>query len=278
MKFKTILLLIFCFFALRLFYPRPLQSVPPANLKDILSNSQLSYFARLGTGITVNNTILNVMLTSGSAPSITTNNLFVGDTIGIGNTNQGGILTTYTIRDIASTAQFEINTGIGSSQDFSGMAVIASRSAIHYVSFAPKTSIAGGAWQVLIKSTSSAAGNKYNDGIPDFDGFDSGQNICSTITCIGTALKANDVTCPWSATASVGTTVARTTAGSTAYYNVIKCQLGAGVTNPVDGGTTATITIGSATIGSGYSGTQLINPAPSSNHTEGSADTYIFYL
>ncbi len=252
-----------------------LTSAPPTSVKDTLSSSQLSYFARLGTGNTTNDTLLRINVDAGTNPSSTTNNLFVGDTIGIGMTNLDGILTKYVIADVGNTAQFQITTGIGQSNAFAGAAVIATRSAIHTLTFTPQSSVAGGAWQFLIKAT-SRAGEVQNDGIPDQQGFDLGQDVGATSTGLGTRLKNADVSCPWGATASVGTTTSVTTAGAAAYYHVITCDLSAGVTNPVGVATTMVVGRDLAT------GSQLINPAPALSHVEGqansSADTYVFYV
>lgn len=253
----------------RLIKPTPITSVPPSAVKDTLSSSQLSFFGRLGVGNTINNTTINLIVGS-STPSTSTRNLFVGDTISIGVTNSTN-LSTYVISDIANTGSIQITTGLGSANAYSGLAVIATHSAIHTISFTPKTNIAGGAWQFLLKA-STRAGEVYNDGIPDQQGFDFGQDVGATTTGSGTRLKDADVTCPWGATASVGTTAV---VGGNSYIAVL-CQLGAGVTNPINVG--ATITVGRALTG----GSQLINPAPALNHTEGkadaTADVYTFYI
>lgn len=252
-------------------HPRITRSAPPSGVRDVLSSSQLSYFARLGTGVTYLDTHLNVDL-SGDNPSNSTYNLFVGDTVGIGQTEAGAGLTLYTIRDIGNTAEFQINTGLGSSQANAGSAVIATHSAIHTVYFTPKSNITGGAWQFLVKAT-SRDGESHNDGIPDQEGFDIGATTPSSgATGLGTRLTASDISCPFGATASVGTTAVIDSNS----YHVVTCDLGAGVTNPVDVG--ATITIGRALA----SGSQIINPAPAVGHTvgqaTGNADTYKFYI
>jgi hypothetical protein len=270
-KYQKIFLPLACLiFATTLVVLRPqqLQSVPPTSVKDTLSTSQLSYFARLGAGNTINDTLINIALTGN--PSNTTRNLFVGDTIAIG-TSGSTALNTYTIRDIGNTATFQINTGISHLASIVGNAVIATRSAIHTVSFTPKSNEPGGAWQFLIKA-STRSGETYNDGIPDQQGFDLGQDVGSTSTGSGTRLKAADVSCPFGATASVGTTAVI----SSNSYHVILCDLAAGVTNPIDVG--ATITIGRSLT----SGSQLINPSAALSHTEGKADStadlYSFYI
>jgi len=252
-----------------LYQPAQIVSVPPSNVKDTLSSSQLSFFGRLGVGNTINNTTINLVVGS-STPSTSTRNLFVGDTISIGTSNST-ILTTYVISDVANTGSFQISSGLGSSNAYAGLSVIATRSAIHTLSFTPKTNIAGGAWQFLLK-TSTRVGETWNDGIPDQEGFDFGMDVGSTTTGSGTRLKTADVTCPWGASASVGTTAVI----STNSYIVIQCTLGAGITNPINVGTT--ITIGRTLT----TGSQLINPAPALNHTEGradaTADVYTFYV
>jgi len=270
-----------CLFSLLISH-KSLYSIPPISVKDTLSTSQLSYFARLSSGSTnPGDTILKVILSAN--PSRDTNNLFVGDTIAIGTTGAGvgisGPLTIYTVKDIANTGTFEINSGIGQSNAFAGAAIIATRSAVHTVSFTPKSNTTGGAWQILIKA-SGRPGEIANDGLPDQMGFDLGATTPSSgATGLGTRLQAADVTCPWGATASVGTTVVLNTnidTGSTGPYHVILCQLGAAVTNPVDIG--VTVTIGRALT----SGSQLINPSAGLTAIEGRADasnnTYSFLV
>jgi len=252
-----------------LFSPHPLNSAPPTSVKDTLSSSQLSYFANLGAGNSITDTLITIQ-TSGN-PSNTTNNLFVGDTLGIGNSSTTA-LSTYIVRDVGNTAQIQVNTGLSAENLLAGAAVIATHSAIHTVSFTPKSSITAGAWQFLIKAT-SRTGEDENDGIPDQQGFDLGSTTpTSGATGIGTRLQAADVACPFGASASVGTT----TVISSNSYHIIKCNLGAGITNPIDVG--ATMVIGRALA----SGSQLINPAPALSHTEGqadsSADVYTFYI
>ena len=258
----------------------PLVSAPPTNVKDTLDNSQLSYFGRIGIGPTVGDSIITVALTAGSAPSITTNNLFIGDTVAIGTTGVGvgtsGGLTIYTVKDIGNTATLGLSSGIGQSNAFINAAIIATRSAQHVISFTPQSNLTGGFWQFLIKAT-NRTGEIFNDGIPDQQGFDIGATTpTSGADGIGTRIKTTDVVCPnfggGTNASSVGTTVAVTTGAGTNYYNVITCALGAGNTNQVGVGY-------SMAIGLGSTNSQLINPsAKDSSHVEGSADVYTFYV
>ena len=258
-------------------HPRSLVSAPPTSVKDVLSNSQLSYFARLGLGISAGDSVVRVSLTSGTAPSLSTSNLFVGDTLAIGVTGVGvgqtGPLSFYYVKDVGNTANIQLSANIGASNAFTGAAVIATHSAIHTISFTPQSNATGGFWQFLIKAT-SRTGELYNDGIPDQQGFDLGATTpTSGANGLGTRLKTTDVTCPnWgggTAASSVGTTVVI----GTNSYNLITCALGAGNTNQVGIGYSVAIGADLA------SGSQLINPsAKDGARTEGNADVYTFYI
>ena len=266
--FKKFYPILFLIFLIPFFLPKPLNSAPPTSVKDTLSNSQLSYFANLAVGNSLTTTLLTIQTSDN--PSNTTNNLFVGDTLSIGDSTTTA-LSTYVIRDIGNTAQIQVDTGLSVENILGGAAVIATHSAIHTITFTPKTNFIAGAWQFLIKA-SSRTGEDENDGIPDQQGFDLGQDVGSTTTGPGTRLKTADVTCPFGATASVGTTIVVNSSS----YHIIECQLGAGETNPIDA--EATLTIGRAL----STGSQLINPAPALSHTEGqansTADVYTFFL
>lgn len=241
---------------------QPIKSTPVTNLRNQLSTAQLSYFGRLDDQNTAENSLITVTTNSGSAPSINNYNLFIGDTVAIANATTGS--TNYVVSDIASTNGIFLNTPIDNLNVFAGAYVVATRSAIHTISFSPQSSVTEGKWQVLLKAT-GIVGEESADGMPDQGGFDS------------LGLVASDITCPWSATASVGTTVVLTTGvsvGSTGPYHLITCALPAGGTNPVGSGSTGTIVIGDVH--------QLINPAPARSHTIGqanaSADTYTFVV
>lgn len=268
MNFKRLFpvsaLVLLALISFKFFRPTPTISVPPTNVKDTLSSSQLSYFARIGTGVS-GNSQLSVNTDSGTNPSNTTYNLFVGDTVAIGTTNSTA-LTNYVVRDIGDTASFQINTGLAGVNSFSTLAIIATRSAIHTVAFTPKTVVAGGIWEFLIKA-STRSGEDFDDGIPDQEGFDLGMDVGSTNTGSGTRLKAADVTCPFG-TASVGTTAV---VGSSSYH-VITCTLGAGVTHAIDVGVTMTIGRDLTT------GSQIINPSAAASHVRGTADTYLYFV
>ncbi len=233
------------------------RSVPPSNVSDTLSSSQYSYFAYLAVGNTAGDNLVKIDTSAG--PSKTSNNLFIGDTVLIGT---GGTMNIYTIKDIGLTNAFYVNPGV-SAVDLGNSAVaIATRSAQHTVSFQPQVNATGGHWQFLLKATNTS-GEKWNDKIPDQNGFDAG------------LLVAGNVTCPYGATASVGTTTAiavGSTSATPTTFSVVDCALGAGITTPVGGGATGTIVIGTQVSG-------FINPTPShAASAEGNADVFTYVL
>ncbi len=242
---------------LSLILPHRAASIPSKNVKNVLSSSQFSYYGGVAAGNSDGSSILTI--NTADFPSRTSNNLFVGDTIAVG---VGGKQSFYTVRDIGATNQILINPVLTADTAAAGGSIIATRSAIHTISFEPQSSAVGGAWQVLIKAPSGSI-EHASDGIPDQGGFDSYH------------LNPAAVTCPWGANATVGTTTPGGEPGvpDGNYYHVISCNMGAGGTNPVGTGETGTIIIGNAS-------NMLINP--SSTHTdanlEGHANVFNFIL
>lgn len=257
-KYSLNQILIFFLFlgTLSLILPHQAASIPSKNVKDVLSSSQFSYYGGVASGNAEGSSILTI--NTADFPSRTSNNLFVGDTISIG---VGGKQSLYTVRDIGATNQILINPALTADTAAVGGSIIATRSAIHTVSFEPQSSAVGGSWRVLIKAPSGPV-EHASDGIPDQGGFDSYY------------LNNAAVTCPWSATASVGTTMAGSKSGvlDGNYYHVISCDMGSN-TNPVGTGETGVIIIGNET-------NMLINPT--STHTgaefEGNANVFNFIL
>jgi hypothetical protein len=251
-------------------------STPAQNVSDKMSNSQLSFFGRLAVGTSTNDYIAKIVA-NGSAPSKSTANIFVGDTLAIGNTSTGGS-DKYVVKDIGNTVSIELTSPLVANNAWSTGYMIATRSAVHTIYFTPQSSVPGGIWQFLIKA-SNRTGENSMDGIPDQGGFDLGATTPSSgANGLGTRLKSTDVTCPFG-TAGVGTTVVLSSGvgvGATGAYHVISCTLAAGANNGV--GTSVNVTIG----GSLTTGSQIINPAPASNHTEGradnTADAYTFFI
>lgn len=246
-------LLCFVFFTPLFFYltnPQESISAPATEFKDQLSSAQLSYFAKLGTGNTAGSSVLYVT-TTGTTLSTNNYNLDIGDTVSVQNSVSG--TNTYIINGLVGTNGISLSTAVGTSNVTAGLNVIVPRYSVHNVSFKPQSSVTGGKWQVLIK----ANGTTQSDNTPDTAGFDAGN------------LLVGAVTCPWSGTASIGSTAV--VKGSS--YHVITCTLPTGGTNPI--GTAGTIIIGNGT-------NMLMNPAPALNHVIGqanaTADTYSIIL
>jgi len=154
-KIYFILITFICALGYSFVSPKTTQSTPVTNLRDQLSSAQLSYFGRLDANNTENNSLITVMTDSGSAPSNNNYNLFIGDTIAIAKATTGS--TIYTVSDIAGTNAIFINTGLNAVNTFAGAYVIATRSAVHNISFSPQSSVTEGKWQVLLKATGIAA-------------------------------------------------------------------------------------------------------------------------
>lgn len=244
------------------------------SVKDTLGSSQLSYFGRLDAGNTAGNS--NVII-GYTAPFITTTNLFVGDTIAIGRTSPDTQLNTYVIRDISSANTIELTAGIGASNVTIQSAVIATRSAVHTISFTPASYNYGGKFQFLLKATATSLA-KAADGIPDQDGFDLGMDVVGMGgTGLGSAPAIDDISCPNLGAGTTASAVGTTTINATNYLYV-ECPIAIGTTN---GLTAYTMTIGSTGTG-GIVKSQIINPTASSTHTAGQAtgsnDVYTFYI
>jgi hypothetical protein len=258
---KSVLCVVFflpLFFYLK--NPQSVNSTPSTELKDQLSSAQLSYFARLAVGNTAGNSIV-IISTSGSSLSVNNYNLDIGDTIYI--SLAAGTTAPYYVTGLTGLNSINLNTGLGVGSTNAGLSVITPRYATHTISFKPQSSISNYRWQVLIKASSVG----ITDRSPDMDGFDLGY------------LTTGAVTCPWGVgltAISVGTTaVIVSNIGTTSIYHVITCATPAGGTNPVGGGTTGTIVIGTGV-------SLMTNPAPGDNHDVGladsQADTYTFIL
>lgn len=253
LKSAIICLLIVSFAFLAFFATKnQIKSAPVINIKDQMSNAQFSYFARLSGG---NASIINIGTSAN--PSTTTANLATGDSLAIA-TNVGAGSTIYTVKDILDADSIEISSNIGTT--IASSYIVATRSAVHTISFTPQSSILGEKWQFLIKAT-NRTGESVADGMPDQAGFDLG------------TLTASDVTCPLSGTpTAVGATVVITSGvsiGATGTYHVIECT----------GGATTTVGVATSMVVGRTTGGKLINPSPGTTHsTAGQADTYYFAI
>ncbi|MDZ4229175.1 MAG: hypothetical protein U1C50_02880 [Patescibacteria group bacterium] len=223
--------------------PTELDSANLTAVADTLSTSRLSYYSQLSGAHTVGATLLTVK-TSG-VPSTSTANLFAGDTVTIGDAYTA---SDYTVDDIYDADEFQITAWLGSGDVEDGDVIIATRSATHTVTFTTATAIPNGAFRILVPS--GANGN--NDGLPNHDGFDYGVTAPSLTAPTGGGVTSWETA---TATASAGT-------GCTAGNHCFEARYNG--TNSVTA--SLTFVIGGAN--------KLINPAPASGHSAGTADTY----
>lgn len=236
-------------------------TVRSANLTSVkvtLSTPRLSFSGKLASGNTVGSSIVNLQTTAGAAPSTTSANLFEGDNILIGE-------SLYRVASPSSGGSFSItnhSTTPGSNVLQSTDAdendlVVASRSASLTVNFTTVSAISGGKFRILVP----AATANSNDALPDQTGWDfgGGDNSTVTVTCPDDLSSGGD-----SYDFAAGTAEAAGLVRDGRTYHVFTCTYtGAG-----GNGTTFDTT------GKQFVISNLINPAPSSTHSEGYADTY----
>lgn len=223
-----------------------------ANLTSVsvtLSNPRLSFRGSLGAGNTVGSSTVTIN-TSSNHPSLSTNQLQEGDSVRIGN---GATLGSYTVSTTTPNSVFTTTAALASGQADSGDDVIASQSATLTARFTTATAINNGRIRILVPALDSNTDSA--DGIPDGGKFD--------FTFAGPS-----VTCPTDITGYdfvAGTASASAITLSGADYHAFECAYsGTGaVGTAFNGSTNDAIVINS-----------LINPAPASGHTAGTADTY----
>lgn len=242
-----------------LFKPAKTSANNLLSVSDTLSTSRLSYYAnQYGTVASGSIATISKSGDPGNGPSITNHNLFPGDIVMLG----GGYTahTNYVVDDIIDNAddnKIQLTTAISSGDYDNYDVVISTRSATHQVQLTTVSTIPNGYFRIRVKAGANDATN--DDGIPDQDGFD-----------FGTAAKT--VTCPGNATTTYDFVTGTATASGGTYcpsgYHCFECPYS---------GTSATGTAFNGTVGASDGKFQidsLINPAPASTHTEGTADSY----
>lgn len=230
------------FCGLSLLLPVKLEAGTLTSAKDTLSNSRLSYHAKVSGTHASGETRITIG-TDGPDPD--TDHLFPGDTILIG---PGGNATK-TVSSVIDSTHFTISAALGAGL-IEDDPVIATQSAIHTVTFTTASSVTNGL--IRVKITSATSDN--NNSLPDQTGFDFNSLTGSNVTCPGDSGSLDFV----SPTASPSGTN-----GCPSGYSCFECRF----SGPLPSSTAYTVTIGDAT-------TKLINPSPSSTHTQGTADRY----
>jgi len=245
-KIKVLLFLLPVFLLGTAFLVSKLQKPQAASLTNIsatLSNSRLSFYGVVDTGVSAGASVVNIKNT-GNYGDTNTNHLFPNDAVAVGpNGNM-------TVTSIVDTDTFILSSPLSVSAD-DGDAVYSTQSGTLTISFTITNQIPANGY-VLVTIPDPATGG--NDGAPDTadsvsnNGFDlNGMTTANISTSGGTG-------CTWSTeTLTAGS-------GSGHKYKVK-------TTTACTGGT-ITVEIGDETIG-------LVNPAPVySGHTQGTADVY----
>ncbi len=209
---------------------------------DTLSNSRLSYYAKV-SGVH-NAGATTITIKSSDNPDNNTNHLFPKDIVSVG---PNGLLT---VASIVNTTNFTAATGltVGASD---GDAVYATQSATHTLAFTTTSTVNEGAIRVLVPAGDHTSAS--NDGNPD-GGATAGFDF-NTMT-------GSDVTCPTGGSVAWQSASATDSATFGSNYHVFECRFAGSLA----GATDLTMTIGGTK--------KLINPAPKSTHTQGTADTY----
>lgn len=222
------------------------QSASLTTVSVTLSNARPSFRGGLAAGNTVGTSLIYINTTPGAYPSTTSAQLVEGDALLIG---EGGSLGSYVVASTSSNAVVSLKSILASGDADAGDSVIASTSSTLSVRFLTASAIANGSFRILVPALTD--NGAAADGIPDSGYFDFG-TVAPTITCPTISGYT------WGTATAVASSV---TINNIDYHAYTCPYTGTGgyasdfVTNP--------ILISS-----------VINPAPKTNHSTGTADTY----
>jgi len=213
---------------------------------DTLSNSRLSYYAKVSGVHDAGATTINIQSGAGNAPDINTNHLFPKDLVSVG---PNGPTAPKTVASIVNTTSFTTTTGltVGVSD---GDAIYGTQSATHTLAFTTTSTVNEGAIRVLIPAGDQTSAS--NDGKPDggtTNGFDFN------------SITGASVTCPTGGSVEWQAASATASAAFGSNYHAFECRFAGSLAS-----TALTMTVGGAI--------KLVNPAPKSTHAQGTADTY----
>lgn len=224
------------------------QSANLTNASVTMSNSRPSFSGALAAGNVAGGS--SVTIATSSWPSTTTAQLVYGESVAIG---EAGSLGTYAVTEVVDTDTFNVTPVLASGDADSGDHVIATSSGNLRVRFTTANAIPGGRFRVLVPAL--ADDTNAADGLPDQGFFDFGSSA-PTVTC-------PDDLSGYDFVAGTATASAITIAGTD--YHSYECAYS-----------------GNGAIGTAFDGTtndyieisNIINPAPASGHTTGTADSY----
>lgn len=224
-----------------------------ANLTSVsgtLSNSRPSFRGGLTADNTALASLVTINTTPGSYPSTTSAQLAEGDTVAIGEDDSLG---TYTVTATGSASQFTVTPVLaaGDADDLDD--VISTQSGSLTMRFTTANAIANGRFRILVPAHTDNA--MSSDGIPDGNFFDFG-SAAPTVTCPGDDGDTYDFV--------TGTATASVTYNGLDYHTYECAYSGTGaIGTEFDGSSEGTMVI-----------SNIINPAPATNHTTGIADRY----
>lgn len=224
------------------------ESASLTSVSFTLSNPRPSFVGALEAGNAENASQVIIDVTG--YPSTTTDQLQVDDAIAIGNANT---ISQYTATNIVSASTFNITPVLGGGDADTGDVVISSQSASVTVRFTTANAIANGRFRILIPSL--ASNTNAADGLPDQGEFEFGAST-PTVTC------PDDIS-GYDFVAGTASASAITVSGQD--YHAYECAYSGNgaIGTAFDNVTNDAISI-----------SNIINPAPDSGHSTGTADSY----
>lgn len=224
-----------------------------------LSNSRLSFRGALKAGNSTGSTIAYINTTPNAYPSTASSQLVQGDTVRIGNAGTMGLFTVDDSFNNSTTAfqaedKIYLSVGLAAGQTDAGDDVISTQSAQLTTKLTTVDAIANGRFRILVPALANDAAS--SDGIPDGGYYDFGTST-PTVTCPTDVASTYDFV--------TGTATKSAILISSTEYHVFECAYsGAGASGTMFNG----VSQGAFVVNS------LINPAPTTNHQQGVADTY----
>ncbi len=224
-----------------------------------LSNSRLSFRGALASGNSTGSTVAYINTTPNTYPSSASSQLVQGDTVRVGNAGSMGLFTVddsynNTTNPFRSEDKVFLSAGLASGQADVGDDIISTQSAQLTAKLTTVDAILNGRFRILVPALT--ANGPAGDGIPDGGYFDFGTTT-PTVTCPADVASTYDFV---TGTASVSAI----TVSSTDYHAFECAYSGTGASGTAFDG----VSQGAFVINS------LINPAPTTNHVQGLADTY----
>lgn len=226
------------------------QSASLSNVSVTLSNSRPSFRGKLAAGNSAGSSQVIINTTAGANPSTSSAQLQTGDSVDIGDSSGLG---TYVVTGTVPDSSFTVDPVLGGSHADAGDDVIATQSATLTIRLKTKNAVEDGKIRVLVPADTSD--NAAKDGIPDSGAFDYGATGPSSITC-PTGVGGYTFGAGTSSPSAV-------TINGQKYHSYVCPYTGAGA------------------IGTDFSGSgkmmivnSVINPAPKTSHSIGTADSY----